>query len=69
MTYGEYEGSLMFGIQWDLVCKFIEVNKGKTKDEIKDNSISWGNYRNSAFNITKGKYSVNHGETFTEVII
>ncbi len=68
MIYGEYEGSLMFGIQWDLVCKFIEVNNGKTKDEIKNDSMSWGNCRNSIFNIAKGKYSVNDGETFTEVI-
>ena len=68
LNYGKYEGSLMFGIQWDLVCKFIEENSSKDKDEIKNNSISWGNYRNSIFDITKGKYSSDKGKTFNEVI-
>ena len=30
----------MFGIQWDLVCKFIEVNNGKDKNEIRTNRIT-----------------------------
>lgn len=49
-------GSLMFGVQWDLVLKFIETTKAKTKDKIITDSTSWGNYKNSSFNITKGKY-------------
>ena len=68
ITYGEYEGSLMFGIQWDLVCKFIEVNNGKKENEIKNDSRSWGNYRNSVFDIIKGKYSSDKGKKFNKVI-
>ena len=57
MDTGEKESSLMFGIQWDLVCKFIEEKGGKTQDEIKVDSTSWGNYNNATFNVFKGKYS------------
>lgn len=52
----EYNTSLMFGIQWDLVCKFIEVTKDKS--EIGKDSTSWGNYKNTIFDITRGKYTV-----------
>ena len=58
--------SLMFGIQWDLVLKHIENKQGKTQSEIHD-STTWGNYLNATFEITKGKYSTNFGNTFTEV--
>ena len=51
-----YTGSLMFGIQWDLVLKFIESSNIKEKSQITEDSSSWGNYKNSAFDITKGKY-------------
>ncbi len=48
--------SLMFGIQWDLVLKFIETKGGKTQTELKIDSTSWGNYSNATFNFTRGKY-------------
>ena len=57
----------MFGIQWDLVLKHIENKQGKTKDELKNDSTIWGNYSNATFEITKGKYSTDYGDTFTEV--
>lgn len=41
--------SLMFGLQWDLICKFIEESGMKTKDEIMKDSSSWGNYKNAGF--------------------
>ena len=59
--------SLMFGIQWDLVLKHIENKQGKTQAELKNDSTTWGNYRNATFEITKGKYSTDDGDTFTEV--
>ena len=59
--------SLMFGIQWDLVLKHIENKNGKTQAELKNDSTTWGNYNNAEFEITKGKYSTNYGNTFTEV--
>lgn len=36
--------SLMFGIQWDLVCKFLEGKDGLTTEQINSNSGTWGNY-------------------------
>lgn len=59
--------SLMFGIQWDLVCKFIETSGSKIKDEIKTDSTSWGNYSNAIFNIYRGGYSIDDGATWTKL--
>ena len=59
--------SLMFGIQWDLVLKHIENKNGKTQAELKNDSPTWGNYSNATFEITKGKYSEDYGNKFTEV--
>lgn len=58
--------SLMFGIQWDLVCKFIEESESKTINEIKENSTSWGNYSNAKFTITSGEYSSNNGQSYND---
>ncbi len=68
MNSGSYESSLMFGIQWDLVMKHIETKNenGKTYDELKSNSTTWGNYKNATFTVTKGKYSTNDGASFTD---
>ena len=56
----------MFGVQWDLVLKHIEVKevaKGtsleKIQRELRNNSLSWGNYYNSSFEINRGKYAKN----------
>ena len=35
--------SLLFGIQWDLTCKFLEQNSDLTKADIKTDSTNWGN--------------------------
>ncbi len=53
-----YTSSLMFGIQWDLACKFLEVKGGLTTVDINSNSTKWGNYSNAKIeNITSGKYA------------
>ena len=44
----------MFGIQWDLVCKFLEETGSKTIDEISKDSSEWGNYMNSSFEYNNG---------------
>ncbi len=50
--------SLLFGIQWDLTCKFIETKiNPTTADIIKTDSTSWGNYNNSSITLTRGKYN------------
>ena len=41
-----YTSSLMFGIQWDLVCKFLEVNGKVAIADINSDSSTWGNYNN-----------------------
>ena len=54
-----YTSSLMFGIQWDLVCKYLEAKDGLTEADIKEDSSSWGNYCNAKIeNITAGKYAI-----------
>ena len=67
MNSGSYTSSLMFGIQWDLVLKQLEVSQKATADELTKNSTNWGNYSNSNFSITKGEYSENFGRTFNPV--
>ena len=65
-----HSGSLMFGIQWDLVQKYIETKAvaqgtaiGTIQSQLKTNSTSWGNYNSSLYNITNGnaKYSTDNG--------
>ena len=54
-----YTSSLMFGIQWDLVCKYLEVKGKLSIADINSNSTSWGNYENAKIeNIISGKYAV-----------
>ena len=57
-----YASSLLFGVQWDLVLKYLET-KGATQSELNKDSISWGNYYKSTWNVTNtsSKYSRNGG--------
>lgn len=56
-TPEEKTTSLMFGIQWDLVLKYIETKEEKTQSELKGNSTTWGNYQNATFDVVRGKYT------------
>ena len=57
-----YTSSLIFGIQWDLACKFLEKNTELTTNDINVKSIKWGNYRDAKIeNLVKGKYAVYDG--------
>ena len=60
MEHGDRTTSLMFGVQWDLVMKYLET-KGTSQADLKRNSTSWGNYSNNAWNITNAnlKYAPN----------
>ena len=51
MESGEYTTSLMFGVQWDLVLKYLET-KGATEYELNLDNTSWGNYKNNLWTIT-----------------
>ena len=54
-----YTSSLMFGIQWDLVCRYLEGKGGLSESDINQDSSSWGNYSNAKIeNITSGKYAI-----------
>jgi hypothetical protein len=53
LATGGKTSSLMFGIQWDLVMKFIEEKGAKTQAELETDSSSWGNYNNVSFDIKR----------------
>lgn len=50
----EVNSSLMFGVQWNLVCKFLEQNSKLTFNDINENSTDWGNFFNSSFPVNRG---------------
>ena len=60
MEHGDRTTSLMFGVQWDLVMKYLET-KGTSQADLKTDSTNWGNYSNSVWNITNAnlKYAPN----------
>lgn len=55
------DASLLFGIQWNLVCKFIADNSNKTNSQLIECSKSFGNYRDSSFVVTNASFSDNNG--------
>ena len=63
---GSYTSSLMFGVQWDLVLKYIETKNATTQYNLKTNSTKIGNYNNNLWNITNAnaKYSENDGSSY-----
>ena len=64
---GSYTSSLMFGVQWDLVLKYIETKNPTQKSNLLTNSTTIGNYKNNLWNITNtnAKYSTDYGSSFT----
>ena len=63
-TGKSYTSSLMFGVQWDLVLKHIEVKEGtdatklaEIQKALRSDSKDWGNYRDASFKINRGKYA------------
>ena len=63
---GMYTSSLMFGIQWNLILKYLEINGVPMPDLIEDSS-SWGNYYDAEFEISTGEYSNDFGKNFNVV--
>ena len=59
---GECESSLLFGIQWDLVLRYLEA-KGTNQSLLTEDSTTWGNYYNAEFAITStsAKYAPSDG--------
>ena len=73
MNYEGVTSSLMFGVQWDLVLKYIEEktvakaeesNKSTVRADIQNklasNSTPIGNYYNSKFTLNRGKFAQNN---------
>ena len=51
------QANLLFGVQWDLTLKFLEVNRRfRGIATLTNDSTSWGNYWNASFTINRGKY-------------
>ena len=65
---GGYTTSLMFGLQWDLVLKHLEVTNAATVYELETDSTEWGNYYNNTTYSTNsnGKYSTNNSSSWTD---
>ena len=61
MEHGDRTTSLLFGVQWDLVMKYLE-KKGTSKADLKTNSTSWGNCSNNAWNITNENFKYAESE-------
>ena len=66
MNYNECTSSLIFGVQWDLVLKFIETKSATTQGNLTSDSKAIGNYKDNLWNITNvnAKYSTIEGNTF-----
>ena len=61
---GQYTSSLPFGIQWDLVCRFLEEKKAKKYEEIATNS-TWGNCCNLFWTSSPtSRHSLDDGNSF-----
>ena len=57
MNYGDCTSSLIFGIQWDLVLKYIETKNPDQKANLTSDSTKIGNYYNSTFTLNRGKFA------------
>ena len=64
MYSGNCTSSLLFGVQWDLTLKYMET-KGINKKILNEDSTEVGNYPNTIFTITNGKYSLNKGANWS----
>ena len=62
MESGEYTSSLMFGVQWDLMLKYLET-KGATVEELNEDSTSWGNVANNTYTIANSSVKYNIVDT------
>ena len=54
---GSYTSSLMFGVQWDLILKYIESKNPAQKSNLLTDSTTIGNYYNSEITLSRGKFA------------
>lgn len=58
MKSGEYTSGLMFGLQWDLVLRYIQ-DKGTESNNLNRDSTSLGNYKDNLYYIAKSSAKYN----------
>ena len=58
LSIGGKTSSLMFGIQWNLICKFLEEKTTLNENDINGDSTNWGIYINSSVIVSRGKYNI-----------
>ena len=58
--YGKYKGSLMLGVQWDLILAFIHEKENVSNDVINKDCSTIGNCPASEIKINRGKFA-RHG--------
>ncbi len=54
---GSHTSSLMFGVQWDLVLKYIESKNPAQKSNLLTDSTTIGNYYKSGRKLVRGQYA------------
>ncbi len=57
MNYEDCTSSLIFGVQWDLILKYIETKNVTKKSNLITDSTEIGNYYNSEFLLNRGKFA------------
>ena len=57
MNYDGVTSSLIYGVQGDLILKFIETKNATTKANLTTDSTSIGNYYESSFELKRGKFT------------
>lgn len=65
-SLGDRTSSLMYDIQYNLACKFLEVKSDElTVEDIAKNSEKWGNYSAHDMQLNRGKYAIYSWQTST----
>ena len=52
----QYNSSLMFGVQWDCVLKYLQEKNAVDVEGLTKDSSNWGNYSGVETTITRGRY-------------
>lgn len=56
-NYENCKTSLLFGVQWDLMLKYIETKNKTTQENLQTNSCAIGNYYNTELIVNRGKFA------------
>ena len=64
-SLGNRTSSLMYDIQYNLVCKFLEEKSNElTVEDINEDSEKWGNYLGHDMKLNRGKYAAWDGDNY-----